>query len=240
MRRMKPLLILLHGLLNDERVWEPVASRLRAHASVCIPNLRTQDSMAQMARDAWASVAGVGADVPVVLAGFSMGGYVAQQMLADAPRRVHALALVDTATRPEPAQNIPVREATMAALRADLGAEVEAILARSVHPDHAGDTALLAAARRIMGDVGAEPAVRQLHAIVGRADHRALLARLDLPVAVVCGRDDRITPLALSQASVALIPNARLVVVEGAGHLAPMEQPDAVAAALRELLEALR
>lgn len=71
----KPVLLLLHGLLNDERVWEPVASRLRSRADIRIPNLRTQDSMVQMARDAWAAMAEVPASTPVALAGFSMGGY---------------------------------------------------------------------------------------------------------------------------------------------------------------------
>jgi pimeloyl-ACP methyl ester carboxylesterase len=84
---MKPTLVLLHGLLNDERVLEPMASPLRARADIRIPNLRRQDCIAQMSRDAWAEVADVPADTPLVLAGFSMGGYVAQQMLADAPRR---------------------------------------------------------------------------------------------------------------------------------------------------------
>ncbi len=62
----KPTLVLLHGLLNDERVWEPVAARLRARADIVVPDLRRQDSMAQMSRDAWAE-----------LAGFSMSGYAA-------------------------------------------------------------------------------------------------------------------------------------------------------------------
>lgn len=105
---MKPTLVLLHGLLNDEHVWAPVASRLRARADIVIPNLRRQDSMAQMSHDAWAELADLPSDTPLVLAGFSMGGYVAQQMLADAPRRVAALALVDTSTRPEPAENCAV------------------------------------------------------------------------------------------------------------------------------------
>ncbi len=71
---MKPTLVLLHGLLNDERVWAPVAARLLARADIVIPNLRCQDSMAQMSRDAWAELADVRADVPRVLVGFSMGG----------------------------------------------------------------------------------------------------------------------------------------------------------------------
>ncbi len=235
----RPILLLLHGLLNDERVWEPVAAPLRAEADIRIPNLRRQQSIAQMARDAWALVADVSADVPVVLAGFSMGGYVAIQMLAEPARRAAALALIDTSTRPEAAQNLPVREATIAGLQRDLEAETLAIMKRGVHPEHLDDAALMAQGLRIMRDVGAEAAAGQLRAIIGRADHRALLAKLDIPTLVLCGRTDQVTPLELSQEAATLIPNARLVIVDQAGHWAPLEQPQIVSAELRCLLAAL-
>jgi pimeloyl-ACP methyl ester carboxylesterase len=236
---MKPTLVLLHGLLNDERVWEPVASRLRRRADICIPNLRRQERIADMARDAWAEVADVPADTPVVLAGFSMGGYVAQQMLADAPRRVAALALVDTSCRPEPPQNIPVRLATMAGLQRDIGAETLAILRRGVHAGHLSNAPLMALGLRIMREVGAVAAIRQIQAIIGRADHRAMLARLDTPTLVLCGRTDQVTPLALSREAAALIPGARLHIVEDAGHWTPMEQPEVVAVELGRLLDTI-
>lgn len=236
---MQPTLVLLHGLLNDERVWEPVASRLRPRADIRIPNLRRQERIADMARDAWADLADVPPDAPLVLAGFSMGGYVAQQMLADAPRRVAALALVDTSCRPEPPENIPVREATMAALQRDIGAETLAILRRGVHADQLSNAPLMALGQRIMREVGAAAAIRQIQAIIGRADHRALLARLDIPTLVLCGRTDQVTPLALSREAAALIPRARLQIVEDAGHWAPMEQPQVVATELGRLLDAI-
>jgi pimeloyl-ACP methyl ester carboxylesterase len=236
---MKPTLALLHGLLNDERVWAPVASRLRGRAEIRIPNLRRQDSMAQMSRDAWAELAEVPADTPLVLAGFSMGGYVAQQMLADAPRRVAALALVDTSTRPEPAENIPVREALIAGLQRDFGATALTLLRRGVHSDRLSDVMLMLGCQHIMRDVGADAAIGQIRAIIGRADHRAMLAQLELPALVLCGRVDQITPLALSREAAALIPGARLHVLEDVGHWAPLERPDEVAEQLGRLLDRL-
>ena len=235
----QPVLLLLHGLLNDERVWEPVAARLRGHAEIRIPNLRQQHDMAQMARDAWTMVADVPIETPVVLAGVSMGGYVAIRMLAEPARPAAALALIDTSARPEAAQNLPVREARIAGLQRDLDAETLAILRRGLHPAHLDDAALVQTALRIMRSVGAEAATGQLRAIIGRADHRALLATLRIPALVLCGRSDCITPLELSQEAAALIPGARLVVVEDAGHWTPLEQPQAVAAELRRLLAAL-
>lgn len=234
---MKPTLVLLHGLLNDERVWAPVASRLRGRADIVLPNLRRQDCIAQMSHDAWAELAQVPADVPLVLAGFSMGGYVAQQMLADAPRRVAALALVGTSTRPEPDENIPVLEALIAGLQRDFGAETLTLLRRGVHADRLSDVMLMLGCQHIMRDVGADAAVRQVRAIIGRADHRALLAQLDLPVLVLCGRVDQITPLALSREAAALIPGARLHILEDVGHWAPLERPEEVADQLGRLLD---
>lgn len=234
---MKPTLVLLHGLLNDQRVWAPVAERLRSRADIVIPNLRRQDSMVQMSRDAWAEVAELPADVPLVLAGFSMGGYVAQQMLADAPRRVAALALVDSSTRPEPAENIPVREALIAGLQSDFGATALTLLRRGVHADRLSDVMLLLNCQHIMRDVGADAAIGQIRAIIGRADHRAMLAQLDLPVLVLCGRVDQITPLVLSREAAALIPGARLHILEDVGHWAPLERPAEVADQLGRLLD---
>jgi pimeloyl-ACP methyl ester carboxylesterase len=196
--------------------------------------------MAQMSRDAWADAADVPDDVPLVLAGFSMGGYVALQMLADAPRRVAALALVDTSCRPEAAENLPVREALIAGLQHDFGAEALNLLRRGVHADRLSDVMLMLTGQRIMRDVGADAAVRQIRAIIGRADHRPMLARLDLPVLVLCGQVDQITPLALSREAAALIPGARLHIVEDAGHWAPLEQPEVVAEQLARLLDRVR
>jgi len=172
-----------------------------------------------------------------VLAGFSMGGYVALQMLADAPRRVAALALVDTSCRPEPAENLPLRQATMAGLQRDFDAETLAILRRGVHADNLSNVTLMLTGQRIMREVGADAAVRQIQAIIGRADHREMLAQLDLPVLVLCGRVDQVTPLALSREAAALIPGAQLHIVEDAGHWTPLEQPEVVAEQLGRLLD---
>jgi len=174
-----------------------------------------------------------------VLAGFSMGGYVALQMLADAPRPVAALALVDTSCRPEPAENIPVREVLMAGLQSDFGATALTLLRRGVHADRLSDVMLMLRCQHIMRDVGAEAAVGQIRAIIGRADHRPMLATLQMPVAVLCGRVDQITPLTLSREAAEMIPGARLHVIEDAGHWTPLEKPEVVAEQLGRLLGAL-
>lgn len=231
---MKPVLLLVPGMLNDERVWAEVAQALADVAQVRVARVTTQATIPAMAQDAWALLADLPPEAPVVLVGFSMGGYVAIEMLARPQRRLRAAALVATSARPESPQGQAQREKSIAALQGDFARTVQGI---AQWGSHEPTPALLQALTAMMLDVGAETAVRQTRAIMARGDHREALARLDLPVHVLCGAADRITPPALSQELAALIPHARFHEIEKAGHMLPLEQPQTVAALLRPLCE---
>jgi pimeloyl-ACP methyl ester carboxylesterase len=231
---MKPVLLLLPGMLNDASVWDDVAPPLVAKAEVRTMPAFTQDSIAAMAAAAWDRIADVPAGTPVLLAGFSMGGYVALQMLAHPVRPLAGAALVSTSARPETAEGAANREKTIAAMQANFPKVVDGILQWGTH---APEPALTQRLRAMMLAVGADTAMRQSRAIIGRQDHRAALARLALPVAVLCGLQDRITPPACSQELAALLPAAQLEVVDACGHMLPAEQPQAVASALVRLLQ---
>jgi len=233
---MKPVLLLIPGMLNTAAIWGRVAPLLESAAEVRIASVQTQTSIAEMARDAWAQLADVPATTRVVLCGFSMGGYVAIEMLARPQRAVAGLVLLDTSGRPESAEGELARAKTIAAFERNFPKVVETMLAYSTHPDHHQDTALFDAMRALMLPVGGEGAVRQTRAVAGRGDHRATLAALDIPVVVLCGRADKVTPPELSQDLAALIPGARLQWLEQSGHMAPLEQPGLVAQAIRSLL----
>lgn len=230
---MKPVLLLLAGMLNDGRVWADVAAALDGRADVRIV-LPVQPGVPAMADAAWARLDDVPASVPVVLAGFSLGGYVALEMLARPRRALHGVALLSTSARPETPEGAALREQTVAAMQADFPAVVDTVLRRGLH---GGDAGLRARLRTMMLGVGAETAIRQTRAIQARADHRAALAALALPAVVMCGRQDRITPPALAEELAALLPAARLVLVDAAGHMLPCEQPQAVVQALQALLD---
>jgi len=118
-------------------------------------------------------------------------------------------------------------------MAADFPKFVEGVLAFGTHSQ---DAALRERLRRMMLDQGPQTGSRQVRAIMGRQDHRALLQDLDMPVCVLCGRQDRVTPPALSQALANAIEGASLDTIDDAGHMLPCEQPQAVAQALRELL----
>lgn len=230
----QPVLLLVPGMLNDERVWAGVAQALADVAQVRVARVTTQATIPAMAQDAWALLADLPPEAPVVLVGFSMGGYVAIEMLARPQRRLRAAALVATSARPESPQGQAQREKSIAALQGDFARTVQGI---AQWGSHEPTPALLQALTAMMLDVGAETAVRQTRAIMARGDHREALARLDLPVHVLCGAADRITPPALSQELAALIPHARFHEIEKAGHMLPLEQPQPVAALLRPLCE---
>ena len=190
------VLLLLHNCRRTNVYWAPVAQRLRARADIRIPNLRTQDNMVQMARNTWAVAADVPAGTPAALAA-SMGGYVAVQMLADAPRAVAALALVDTSSPRQPTTLQSARP-PFAELQRDVDAETLAMLRRSLRADRAATPFVDAQALRIMRDVGAETALQVARDHRPRRSPRAAVHAVDADTGAVRALD-RVTPLALSQ-----------------------------------------
>jgi pimeloyl-ACP methyl ester carboxylesterase len=110
----------------------------------------------------------------------------------------------------------------------------------SLHPDHHTRSDLVEGMRTMMHAVGAEAAIRQTRAIMARADHRAMLAQLHMPTLVVCGAQDKVTPPALSDDLAALVPGAERLTLAQAGHQVPLEQPQALAAALMQLITRAR
>ena len=233
---MKPVVLLIPGMLNTAAVWDRVVPLLQDAAELRIVDVQTQANIADMARDAWALLADVAPATPVVVCGFSMGGYVAIDMVSRPQRAIAGLLLLDTSGRPESPEGEVTRAKTIAAFERNFAKVVENMLPFSSHPDHHQDTALFDTLRAIMLPVGGEAAVRQTRAVAGRADHRASLAALTIPTRVLCGREDKVTPPELSEELAALIPGAQLEWLAQSGHMTPVEQPREVANAIRSLL----
>jgi pimeloyl-ACP methyl ester carboxylesterase len=229
---MKPVVLLIPGMLNTQAIWDRVAPLLRDAAEVRIADVQSQASITDMARDAWALLADVAPATPVVICGFSMGGYVAIEMVAQPERSIAGLVLLDTSARPESQDGEIARAKTVAAFERNFAKVVENMLAYSTHPDHHQDTELFDTLRAIMLPVGGEAAVRQTRAVAGRADHRGPLAALAIPTTVLCGREDKVTPPVLSQELADLVPGAQLQFLEQSGHMTPIEQPRDVAQAI--------
>lgn len=233
---MKPVLLLIPGMFNTAAIWDPVRSHLDADVQVHVADVSTQSRIADMADDAWALVANLPPTRPLVVAGYSMGGYVLIELLARHRARVQAAAFIDTSAQVETTESMQNREKTIAALERNFDRAVAAVIPFSLHPDHHGRADLVGGMRSMMQVVGAQTAIRQTRAIMARTDHRAMLAQLAMPTLVVCGREDKVTPPALSQDLADLIPAARLHWLDQAGHQTPLEQPAELARAIGQLI----
>jgi len=236
---MKPVLLLIPGMLNTAAIWRRVTAHIGDAADIRIANLLTQSTIPEMADDAWKLVADVLPGTPLVICGFSLGGYTAIEMLTHASeraRQVTALGLLDTSGRPESPEGRVVREKTIAAIEKNFPKVVEGVLAFGTSPATHGNEALIQGLREIMLDAGPEATIRQNRAIMARADNREKLAMLKIRTLVMCGRDDKITPPDASIELAALIPGAQLEWIDNAGHMTPMEQPERVAALIKTLL----
>ena len=229
-------LVLLPGLLCDAALWAPQVGDLSELDSTWIADLTRHDSIAEMA-------AAVLREAPVqrfALAGLSMGGYVAQEIMRQAPGRVERLALLDTRARPDEPEDTQRRRDLMDLAQRDGGFApvTNRMLPLLVHPARAKDEPLVRTIREMAERVGLAAYLRQQTAIIARPDFRPLLPSIRCPTLVLCGRQDALTPVVFHQEIAAAIPGVKLEVIEACGHLSTLERPAEVNAALRSWLTA--
>jgi pimeloyl-ACP methyl ester carboxylesterase len=228
----KTPLVLLPGLLCDAALWAAQATALADIAEPAVADLTTDESLPAMARRVLA-----GAPARFALAGLSMGGYLAQEIMRRAPERVTRLALLDTSARADTPERLAIRRDFIAlAQRGEFKGLTPRLLPQWIHPDRLADTALTGAIMAMAARVGRNAYLRQMTAIMGRPDGREDLPAIAVPTLVLCGREDQATPVALHEEIAALIPGATLAIVERCGHLSAMERPEQVSAALRRWL----
>ncbi len=221
-------LVLLPGLLNDSRLWSAQVAALAPLARCMVADLTLDDTLAAMAERVLAA-----APPRFALAGLSMGGYVALDILRRAPERVERLALVDTTARPDtPEQSQRRRDAVALAHAGGFDRIMPTMLPLLVHPDHLALERVGGLAKDMARAVGPDGFARQQNAVMHRPDARPGLPRIPCPTLVLVGADDAVTPLDRAEEMAELIPQSRLEVVEKCGHLSPLEQPDAVSAAM--------
>ncbi|CAA7620802.1 Hydrolase or acyltransferase [Candidatus Terasakiella magnetica] len=231
---MTQTLLLLPGLLNDSRLWQAQAEALAPVARVMVGDLSCDDSLAAMADRVLKA-----APPRFALGGLSMGGYVAMEIMRQAPERVERLALLDTTARPDLSeQSHRRRDAIAVAQAGGFDKIMPTMLPNLLHPDHLKDEAITALAKDMARATGREAFIRQQTAIMARPDSRPFLSAIACPALVLCGADDALTPPDRHQEMAELIAGAKLVVVPHCGHLSALEQPEAVTRALAGWLEA--
>jgi pimeloyl-ACP methyl ester carboxylesterase len=224
--------VLIPGLLLTPQLYAPQLEALWADAPVLLANHTRADSMTELA-------GGILAQAPprFALVGLSMGGYIAFEILRQAPERVARLALLDTAARPDTPDITAVRRTNMQLAQSGRLAEVvDGLIPRLVHPSRVTDAPLHEVIRRMGAQVGVAGYLRQQAAIIARPDSRPMLKDIRCPTLVLVGDADQLTPPERAQEIAAGVRGAELVIVPECGHLSTLERPELVTRALRSWL----
>jgi pimeloyl-ACP methyl ester carboxylesterase len=220
--------VLVPGLLCTPRLYAEQLPALWRFGPVTIANHTHDDSMGGIARRILSL-----APPKFALIGLSMGGYIAFEILRQAPERVARLALLDTTARPDlPEQTEQRKRQVDMARHGRFDGVPELLLPRFVSSARRNDTALETIVRAMAADTGAEAFVRQQTAIMSRVDSRPGLKAIACPTLVLVGADDTLTPPDRAAEMASAIPGARHTVVPNCGHLSTLEQPHAVTEAL--------
>ena len=223
-------ILLVPGLACSPRLFAEQLSGLWQFGPVTIADTRRGSSMGEIAGRI------LDAAPPVfALAGLSMGGYIAFEIMRLAPERVRRLALLDTAARADRPEQTERRNVQIAMARDGRFAEIPDLLFPAmVHADHQQDEGLRQTFRQMCHETGADAFIQQQEAIKARPDSRPTLAAISCPTLVLVGDGDQATPPDASREIAEGIRGSRLVIVPDCGHLSTLEQPDAVTLALTE------
>ena len=228
---MQPL-VLLPGLLNTRRLWESQIADLADVAEVTVPELWHHASIGEMAAAALKV-----APERFALGGFSMGGYVAFEILRQAPERVERLALMDTQATPDTAEATARRRGYVEQTKLGRFHGVQpSLLPQIVHRSRLADQSVIQPIVEMAAEVGADGFCRSQAAMIDRPDSRPLLVEINQPTLVLVGRQDMATPLIRAEEMAADISHSQLVVIETCGHMSPLEKPAEVSDALRRWL----
>jgi pimeloyl-ACP methyl ester carboxylesterase len=230
---MAETLVLIPGLACTSRLFEPQVAALGVERTILIGDHTQGDSIQAIA-------ARILREAPrrFAVAGLSMGGYIALEVMRQGPERVARLALLDTSARPDSVEASQDRERLIALAQAGRFEDIHSKLwPRLVHPDRQGDQDLQETVLGMMQETGTEAYIRQQRAIMGRVDSRPSLPSIEIPTLVLVGEGDAITPPDIAREMAEMIEWASLVVVPESGHLSTLEQPERVTQALRLWLD---
>ncbi|BAT60836.1 putative non-heme bromoperoxidase BpoC [Variibacter gotjawalensis] len=225
--------VLVPGLNCSARLYAAQIPVLWRFGPVQVANHTDADTMAQIARQILSN-----APPLFALVGLSMGGYIALEIMRQAPQRVGKLALLDTSARPDTPEQSAKRDNFISMAEAGRFAEVtETLWPVLVDPSRQKDVTLKGEIVRMADDVGPEAFVRQQRAIKSRADSRPLLKEIQCPALVLVGANDQLTPPELADEMAAGIAGADLVKVPDCGHMSTMEKPEIANRALAALMQ---
>lgn len=227
-------LLLLPGLLCDRALWQHQIKYLEGIAICHVADTTQHDRIDTIARDVLSA-----APPQFALAGLSMGGYVAFEIMRQAPERVLKLCLLDTSARPDtPEQRERRRLLLVMAQSGQFKGVTPRLLPMLIHPDRLQDTELTDTITAMAERMGRDAFRNQQTAIMNRIDSRPFLKDMRCPVQIIGGREDALTPPEITREIADGIAGARYNVIQNCGHLSPLEKPDEVNQLMRQWLAA--
>ena len=232
MTETKPVLYLLPGLVCDETIWRHQVAGLSDHYDVRVPDYRHCDSIQGMAEVVLKT-----APETIALAGHSMGGRVALEIVRRQQREITHLALLDTAAGPAVESEFDKRMAWVR-LAEQQGMQVlaDTWLPPMLHPDRVHDKILVQELKAMIGRFTPGEFAGEIKALLERPDAMPVLTRIRCPVLVVCGRQDAWRSVEQHAELAAMVPGAAFEVIEDCGHMSTIERPAEVTACLRGFL----
>ena len=232
------VLLLVPGLMCDDAVWAPVLPALTPFAQCQVVDHGMADSLGTMAEQLLAT-----APPEFAIAGHSMGGRVALEVMRRAPERVTHLALLDTGYKAKAAgaagdEETRKRHALLEIARTQgLRAMAQVWVQGMVAPHRLGDAALIEAIVAMLVRKSADVFAHQIQALLNRPDTLDVLAAVRIPTLVACGQEDSWSPPAQHHEIASFIPaRPEVHTVAQAGHMATMEQADRCAQLLIDWL----
>lgn len=226
-------LVLLPGMMCDARLFFPQISSVSGQRAVMVAPMGGDDSMAALAREVLEN-----APPRFALAGLSMGGILAMEVLRQAPERVDRLALLDTNPRAELDEVKARRTPQMDAVKAG---RLREVMRDEMKPNYLVDSPrkqeILDLCMDMAMDLGDQVFLNQSIALRDRPDQQDTLAAYKGRALVLCGRHDALCPVERHELMHRLLDNSRLEIIENAGHLPTLEQPEHTTAALIRWLE---
>ena len=225
-------LVLLPGLLCDAALWQHQIRALSDSAAPQVAETHHHGTLEAIAHDVLAA-----APPRFALAGLSMGGYVAFEILRQAPERVLKLCLLNTSARPDTREQSERRRMLLALSRSgQFKGVTPRLLPMLVAPERVGDTDLSDIIMAMAERMGREAFANQQTAILHRIDSRPTLRHVRCPTQVIGGTEDQLTPVEVVREIAEGIPNAHVDLIEHCGHLSPLERPERVTTLMRRWL----
>ena len=228
---MTPL-VLLPGMMCDARLFAPQINALSGDRAIHCAPIGAHETMVKIAASVLRH-----APPKFALAGLSMGGIVAMEMLRQAPDRIEKIALLDTNAR---AETEAIKARRQPQIDAAQNGQLRAIMRDEMKPNYLTDGpnrgAILDLCMAMAETLGAGVFIRQSRALRDRPDQSETLRGATIPTLILCGRDDALCPVERHEYMAGLMPHAHLQIIENAGHLPTLEQPDQTTKALQDWL----